>query len=104
MSLGPKARFKAVVEISFGLGLTLLPVAIASAVNITKELFMIDANAVMACVWCGAAFLPGLVVRFQSKRGIQLLASETMLPRRSDEGSIPSTGTIFREWFPLATA
>lgn len=50
------------VEISFGLGLSLLPVAIATLVNIVEELKLVDSNAVLACVWCGAAFLPGLVV------------------------------------------
>jgi hypothetical protein len=78
--LGVKARIKAMVEISFGLGLSLWTVAIVNLVNIFKELLMIDSNAVMACVWCGAAFLPGLVVGFQSKRGIQLLASDSGFP------------------------
>ena len=54
---------------------------------------MNNANAVMACVWCGAAFLRGLVVKLQPERGIQL-SMRLALPRRNDEGSIPSPRII----------
>ena len=57
---------------------------------------MNNANAVMACVWCGAAFLRGLVVKLQPERGIQL-SMRLALPRRNDEGSTGITeGPIFR--------
>lgn len=60
LSLGEKARFKVTADISFGLGMTLLAIVIGNPFNIAKEFMMNNANAVLACVWCGAAFLRGL--------------------------------------------
>lgn len=59
MSLGEKARFKVAVDISFGLGIALLAIVIGNPFTLAKEIIMNNANSVMACVWCGAAFLRG---------------------------------------------
>jgi hypothetical protein len=58
-SLGAKARFSAVVDISFGLGIGVLAMVFGNAFNFAHEVFMKNGNAVMACVWCGVAFLRG---------------------------------------------
>lgn len=80
------------VEISFGLGMTFLAFAIGNPFDFAKEIFMNNANAGMASIWCGAAFLRGLAVMLQPKRGVQL-SVRLVLPKRNDEGSIPSPRT-----------
>lgn len=52
-------RVKAVVDISFGLGMALLAIEIGNSFTFAKEILMNNANAFMACVWCGVAFLRG---------------------------------------------
>jgi hypothetical protein len=61
--LGIKAHVALVLDVSFGLKLTLLAMAIGNMVTFAKgAMLMKFSNAVKACVWFGAAFLPGLVV------------------------------------------
>lgn len=58
-SLGAKARISAAVDISFGLGISILAIASGYPFNFGYEVLMNNANAVMVCVWCGVAFLRG---------------------------------------------
>ena len=93
-TLGVKARISAVVDVSFGLGLGLLAIANLDVFSFAQEVYMSNTNAVMACVWCGVAFLRGPGGReLQPKRKTQLRA-EPESPRRTSEGSIPSPRTI----------
>ena len=58
-SLGAKARISAVVDVSFGLGIGVLAMVFGNSFNFVHEVLMNNANAVVACVWCGVAFLRG---------------------------------------------
>ena len=67
--LGVKARIKAALDVSFGLGLASLAVAAVSFVNVPLEVLMNNANAFVACVWCGVSLLRGpVVVKPQPRR------------------------------------
>ena len=58
--MGQKARIKATIDISLGLGLALLVVAFGQPFTHIMEVIMNNTSAVMAHVWCGAAFLRSL--------------------------------------------
>jgi len=92
--LGVKARIKAVVDVSFGLGLALLAVATGIRFDVT-EVIMNNTNAFAACVWCGASLLRGpVVVKLQPKREAPR-PWRFVLPKREREGSTPSPRTSF---------
>lgn len=55
-SLELQASVEACAEISFGLG-----VRISTTMNIVSEVLMNSSLVFYACVWCGVAFLRGLV-------------------------------------------
>ena len=63
--LGLQATVEACVETSFGLG-----VRISATINIAMEVFMNSSLVIQTCVWCGVAFLRGLVGHYQSRREI----------------------------------
>lgn len=56
-ALGVKARIKATVDISLGLVMALWVSALGTSFADIREVVMNNAGALMACVWCGAAFL-----------------------------------------------
>ncbi len=66
--LGVKARVRVLVDILFGLRVTLLAIAVGFSFNVVKEAIMNNSNAIIAnvnatvvtVVWCGAALLRGL--------------------------------------------
>ena len=92
--MGVKARIKAVVDGSFGLGLALLAVATGIRFDVT-EVIMNNTNAFAACVWCGASLLRGpVVVKLQPKREAPR-PWRLALPKREREGSTPSPRTSF---------
>lgn len=88
--MGVRARIKATVDISLGLVVALWVAALATACADIMEIVMNNTSAVMARVWCGAAFLrsPGWV-KLQPKREMQLLLRVVPLSARGFDSSPP---------------
>lgn len=55
--LGVKARVKAAIEISFGLGIAALLLLAVNTLTGVREVIMNNVNVAMTCVWFGAVFL-----------------------------------------------